>query len=186
VTNLIAIAGAAQAGKDTVAGIINRHEPHAILHFADALRDLAMAVDPLIAEAPFGGVMAWPQPLSYFLRGHDYAWTKEHTNYRDVLVRLGAGARRCLGEDVWIKALERRLPDCPVVIADCRYANEANWVKALGGEVWYVYRPCFNPANEEERFSLGHIRGLGLVDVWIANDGDLDELEATVVEELGQ
>lgn len=180
---IIGIAGCAQAGKDTVADLLHDHTGERIVHFADALRDLAEKLDPLISEPPFDGVMAWPKPLSHFARTHDYAWIKEYTNYRDVLVRLGAGAREAISPRVWISALDERTESWTgFLVADVRYANEANWVKACGGEVWYVIRPGFDAANEEEESSLRAIRTLGLVDTWVPNDRDLDALAVNVAQ----
>lgn len=63
----------------------------------------------------------------------------------DLLQRVGAEMRQ-KDPDIWIKVLDAQLnEECPSValIPDCRYQNEAEWVKARGGKVVRVFRPGF-------------------------------------------
>jgi len=55
--------------------------------------------------------------------------------------------RTMVGPDVWIQALEQRLHEsrvwyqnCPIVLTDCRFANEARWVRQHG-HLLHVTRP---------------------------------------------
>lgn len=56
---------------------------------------------------------------------------------REMLIRLGDGARRTLGEDVWLDALLGRIGQegVDVVIEDVRYRNEVKAIRECGGKV---------------------------------------------------
>lgn len=69
----------------------------------------------------------------------------------------------------------------PVVLADCRFPNEAAMVRQLGGQIWQVVRPGHNPpcnghASENDGSAFNP-------DVVITNNGTLDELRATALQE---
>ncbi len=69
-----------------------------------------------------------------------------------------------------------------VIIHDCRFPNEAESVRAWGGEVWRVKR--FADPTPEELLMLHpseHPLPAHLVDHVFENTGSLDDLEAAVV-----
>lgn len=105
---------------------------------------------------------------------------------RPHLVARGAGARQ---EDPhhWIKILEPAVIKSltaghVTVIEDCRYLNEANWIKSLGGKVVYVERIQHDgtpvpPANEEEALNDPLVRQAADITVTLPTlKGDLREL----------
>lgn len=50
--------------------------------------------------------------------------------------------RMTIGDDLWIRAFERALPnEGRVVVDDCRYENEAEAVQAAGGVIIRIVRP---------------------------------------------
>jgi len=113
---------------------------------------------------------------------------------RQYLQNLGNEAREVFGDTFWIdmvlppvayegwedtndRILAMRYPDVDVLcITDLRYPNEAERIKALGGEVWEVIRPGLVSDGHASELPLPR----ELVDYVITNDGTLDDLEAQV------
>ena len=94
----------------------------------------------------------------------------------------GQAARDVLGEDVWLRALERRMHPCwrstiaRIVVSDVRYKNEAEWLecKALSYLV-RVERPGVGPVSDHVSAGI-----LPHPDQTILNDGTVDDLKAKV------
>lgn len=176
---LIGITGFARSGKDSVAGFLR--PKYERIAFADKLKAIALTIDPLVqvsCEAPRLAdisVCCDIQRVSWLLgHGADEGWLKEHTNYRVFLQDLGNAVRETLGKSTWIDAaLRDRDTAKRYVITDVRYANEADAVRAAGGEIWRIERPDTGPAND-------HVSELEMVtypvDHVIVNDLDTPAL----------
>lgn len=77
-------------------------------------------------------------------------------SYRHLAQTLGTEWGRCtLGNNFWRNAMQMRLermlsrfpfPDT-VVFTDVRFANEAEWVRSLGGVLWRIHRPTASPVQ---------------------------------------
>lgn len=123
-------------------------------------------------------------------------WTEEEVQteitVRQLLQHAGAEAGRDLfGQKFWV---DQALPAMSklglslayrcdvVVIYDLRFANEAERVKQLGGEVWAIVRPGLA--------SDGHATEVGvsdaLVDRVIDNSGGLEDLRDLVMKVVGE
>nr|MBA3403980.1 hypothetical protein [Gemmatimonadaceae bacterium] len=96
---------------------------------------------------------------------------------RRILVNLGIGCREVLGEYVWVNlALKAALNHDKVVIADCRFLNEAMAVKEAGGFLVKIDRPGHGPLDSEHE--------LDDWDDWdlvIDNSSTIPELEQQIV-----
>lgn len=131
-------------------------------------------------------------------------WSQLHDlNGRQYLQNLGSYARTVFGDTFWIdqvlptKRQQYHDRDAGwywkleldtneyagvdiLVITDVRYPNEADRVKALGGEVWEIQRPGLT--------SDGHVTEQPLpdelVDRVIVNDGTIANLESKIEEAL--
>lgn len=178
---IVGVAGRAQHGKDTVGGVLRQEFGFYVMKFAGALRELLAAVNPVLSCGEVRGMS-----LEWVLEHGDWDTAKAHPEVRRMLQDLGTCARSIIGEDVWIRALERRLADAEtagierVVITDVRFTNEAEWVHAQGGEVWLVVRT--NPGgsvaevissahpSEREALTLPYDRLL------VAQSGEVDHL----------
>lgn len=169
---IIGLAGFAQVGKSSIASLLVE-EGYQELAFADGVRAFMDELDPeLWPRDVMTSCLRWSEALDR----HGYEWAKSETDAREWLVRIGAGARRVIGEDVWIKRVANIIladPHGLFVVSDVRYPNEAKMIQAHGGQVWRIHRPGVEADNEEERISLAAIRP----DREILNDGELDELE---------
>lgn len=144
---IIAFAGLAGAGKDTAAAHLVQRYGFVQAAFADPLRSMALI---FMEEA-----------------GIDQAWLterarKEHPmpglgiSARALLQTLGTEVGRHLSPDLWTRHMGLRLGlasstyggegyvQTPVhdriVISDCRFENEAQWVKRYGGHVIRLHR----------------------------------------------
>ncbi len=94
---------------------------------------------------------------------------------RHLLQTLGTEwGRTCIAPDVWLKCWAATATRYPfVVVDDVRFANEAQLVKDMGGQLWLIERPGLADAS-------GHASEGGLAD-WafdrvIVNDGTVEEL----------
>jgi hypothetical protein len=141
---IIAIAGNARSGKDTlgryISEILNEHKISTSLNsFAKALK---LEVDPLLKQTV---------GISAFTENSD-----EKKIIRDFLVFWGSDFRRKLDQDVWINELKKVHDDKSVlIITDLRFENELKWVKDNNGILLYISRVDENgvvigPANQYE------------------------------------
>ena len=144
---IIAIAGNARSGKDTlgkyISEILNEHKISTCLNsFAKALK---LEVDPLLKKT-IG--------ISAFTENSD-----EKKIIRDFLVFWGSDVRRKLDENVWINEVKKTSNDQSVlIITDLRFENEMKWIKENNGIVLYISRVDENgveigPANKYEEIN---------------------------------
>lgn len=178
--DLIALAGYARSGKDTVGQILADDYGYRTVSFAQAIKNIAAEINPVLQTGPHKGVYA---PLaSAFTLYPDWDTVKEQVPAaREFLQKLGVACRDQIGEDVWVTALANSLQEGQrYVVTDCRFPNEAAWVRSQGGQVWRVVRPGNAPVN-------GHSSETALpedpdfYDRIIHNDGTLQDLQATVL-----
>jgi hypothetical protein len=160
---LIGVCGRFSSGKDTLGAHLVANYGYTRFAFADKLKYLA----------------------------HLVGWNGEKDEAgRALLQTLGIGAREILGEDVWIRAVDRQIypSDGPspsqVVITDVRLPNEAEWIRSNGGQVWKVIRKgaaLSTPAsNHVSETSVDEIRP----DVIVPNVGSIEDLHWVVDEIL--
>jgi hypothetical protein len=171
----------AQVGKDTAAGLLVSTHGFIRQAFADTLKDLARASDPIIRD-PFGG-----QPLSEIVDYYGWERAKEDPQIRGYLQRLGVGARDVLGEDVWVRPVLERIQNAGKgsrwVITDVRFPNEFKALRGIGARLIKMTR-------HSARSNAGtHVSETALADAeWdavIKNDGDLTDLERSLVSVIG-
>lgn len=187
---LIGLAGYARTGKDTVGAYLADHHGYQRRAFADKLRELALVCDPILGEDRYGR-RRYADVLTE--KGYERA-KSEFPEVRNFLVRLGAGVRQVLGQDVWLDALlplpkaphtglmpwGSAVAEAPTVVTDVRYRNEAQRIVDLGGEVWYITRPGVKPANAEEARSFDEMLVHGPELRELRNWGTIEELHHEV------
>jgi len=165
--HIIGFGHLARVGKDTAADIMVSKAGYHRIGFADALKAMALDVDPELRQ-----------------RVETWGWERIKTGdpaVREFLQRLGVAARDHLGANIWVDAAMMQMePGGRYVISDVRFPNEAERILAEGGVVYRIDRPGIGPAN-------GHISELALAewDGWsgvVVNDGDLDDLEKRVLD----
>lgn len=184
---LIGLTGHIGSGKDTVGEILGsplglqRYRREA---FADTLKSMALALDPIIVGDTRGAHLR----LSALVKFDGWEKAKRYPEVRRFLQKLGTeGVRDHLGEDSWVLALARRVqpvlgPGSRVVITDVRFPNEVAWIHDIGGVVWRIVRPGHDgDAHVSERL----VDKLP-ADREIANDGTLDDLRERVFAALAE
>ncbi len=179
---LIALCGAAGAGKDTVADIL----PARKLAFADALyREVAEAWGIEQHVLRCRETKETPQErLALFRCADDNFVVDSHfgdhwgvaRSPRQILQWWG-DYRRAQDPDYFVKQMR---PDGDTVITDVRFPNEAALVRQLGGQLWQIRRPGY------EAGGTGHASDTDgsefRPDVVLENFGSLDDLRRTVLD----
>lgn len=155
---IIGIAGYAQTGKDTFGQF-------------------------LLEQLPGYRRMAFADPLKEMLRGVKEATGANKEEMRPLYVELGKLGRK-IDPYFWIKKLNEQCDSDDIVITDVRYANEAKWVLFNGGSLFYMKRSGFEPANDEERQSIGELLSLYKL-YMVYNNGSLEQLRAVAVTVAG-
>lgn len=164
---LIALTGYAGTGKDTAADALE-HQGYARVAFADPLKDMLCALLRCTREQL--------EDRAFKEQPHPVLGGKTP---RYAMQTLGTEwGRKLISEDIWVDAAMRRVGHgVPTVFTDCRFENEAEAVRAGGGQVVRVIRPGVGPVNE-------HVSDAGvsdeLVDVMLVNDGEIADLHEQI------
>jgi hypothetical protein len=176
---LIALAGRAGAGKSTVGTYLAERYDFRTMGFAEPLkRGLA---------AMFGeDLLNFDDPA---LKQASIPWLGK--TRRELMQTLGTEWGRNLVDDkLWLLIAEQRLKQYiadgakGVAITDCRFPNEAAFIRALGGQVWHVQRPshaAIAGAHVSERPLLPEAGDRGLM-----NDLGFEELYAQIDKRLAE
>lgn len=160
---IIGLVGYARAGKNTAAdGLKSYHQ----VSFAKALKEEVAEI--MNEKGGFG--------LRIDFKKDEEAKIK----YRPLLVAWGE-ARRQAYENYWIDRLFKQighdLYHCNYVVTDCRYRNEVQAIKAVGGKIIYIERPGYEAANDVEAQSIKEILDCDIIDHIMINDGTVEELK---------
>ncbi len=167
---VVGIGGYARAGKDTLANLMVEHMGFQRRAFADSLRNVLYATNPIIDGTGSGLRLADVVDRI----GWDQAKV-EYPEVRSLMQRLGTeGGRRHISTDIWSRTLFESLHSAPrLVIPDCRFPDEAADIHRRGGYVLLIERDGVGPVND-------HVSELCDIspDVIITNNGDpLDMVE---------
>lgn len=131
---IIGLYGDSRAGKDTVANEMALHYEFEWRSFANPLRQILLAINPMLDGSG--------HLLGEAVR--DYGWDgtkKYYPQSVDMMIALGQSVRDYIHEDAWVwRVFEEPLPK-NMVISDVRQPNEYNAIIYAGGEVWRIVRP---------------------------------------------
>jgi hypothetical protein len=160
---VIGLSGYAQSGKDSVASILSEHG-YRRRSFADPIRSALYTLDPMIDNF---------LSLREIVDKSGWDAAKSYPEARRLLQQLGTEVGRdMLGQSTWIDIALRNLPE-RTCFTDVRFVDEADAIRALGGEVWRVNRSGVDPVND-------HISETALdgydFDRIIPNDSTLEDL----------
>lgn len=169
---LIGLTGRAGSGKDTVAQFLCETQGFVQIALADPLRAGLKAMLHL-TDAELCDRALKERPLDWLGRSP-----------RALLQTLGTEwGRHQVAPDLWLRVAARRIAAiraskpclhiAGVVVSDIRFDNEAEWLRAQGGELWQIVRPGAGldgatATHPSEHGVLGDLR--------LFNDGTLDEL----------
>lgn len=142
---IIGLSGYAQVGKDTVANYLVENYGFVKVSFADPIREALYKLDPKVRIDELSGVslanavdkMGWEEVKRF------------SSDTRELLQRLGTEVGRDMfGKDFWVnQGLLRAKEHENVVFADTRFVNEADAIRATGGQVWRVHKQNHGPVN---------------------------------------
>jgi hypothetical protein len=173
---IIGLTGYAQSGKDTLAGMLIGLHGYDNRAFADPIRKLLYETNPLLKS-------------EYRVKGlvDVHGWDKVKVEYdeaRTLLQRLGVAARTVFGENFWVdQALSGLSEGDKIVITDVRFPNEADAIKALGGQIWRVKRIGVGAVNSHE--SETAMDGYPVNQIFI-NNGTPEDLMLLLKIRMGQ
>jgi hypothetical protein len=179
---IIGLVGFIGSGKGTVADLLVKDHGYRKFAFADALKDAVATI------------FMWPRGL---LEGDSNAsrtfretvdpWWSHKLGYevtpRLILQKFGTEAcRHGIADNIWIAALEKRIHGYEdVVISDCRFPNEIDFIRSVGGKIIHVSRGKY-PSTEE--LAKMHISETAWTDIFpdytVFNNGTLAELNKEV------
>ena len=179
---IIGLVGYIGSGKGTVGDILVREHGYYKFAFADALKDAVSQI------------CVWPRGLlegdsnaSRAFRERVDPWWSHKFGYevtpRLILQKFGTEAcRHGIADNIWIAALEKRIHGYEdVVISDCRFPNEIDFIRSAGGKIIRVKRGD-DPTPEE--ISKMHISETAWntysPDSVIYNDSTMDDLKENV------
>lgn len=175
--NWIGLTGFKGSGKDTAAQVLI-DRGYMRVAFADPLRQMALAIDPVISSSPHR-----PDPnvrLSELVENMGWDRAKQHPEVRRILMRLGTEAvRGVLGEDIWVDTADRLHGHVErVVFTDVRFDNEATYIRRNGGIVVRIERPGKDGAAHASEQGIS----FQYVDAVVKNDGDVKQMHATLLQ----
>jgi hypothetical protein len=179
---IIGLVGYIGSGKGTVGDILVRNHQYTKFAFADALKDATATI------------FTWPRGLlegdsnaSRTFREKVDPWWSHKLGYevtpRLILQKMGTEAcRNGIADNIWIAALEKRIQGYDdVVISDCRFPNEIDFIRSAGGVIIRVKRGEDPSPEELSKLHISETAWNSYVpDLIISNDGTLDELKEKV------
>lgn len=151
---IIGLSGYARVGKDEAAKVLVEEFGFTRVAFADKLRDVLYALNPLVHPTKENYFTNHKTPTTLQEVIADWGWDgyKESIysdEIRRLLQRLGTEAgRETLWDSIWVDAALTGHPeDAKLVVTDCRFPNEAQAIKERGGQVVRISRDGVGPAN---------------------------------------
>lgn len=149
---ILGIMGKKRSGKDTFAARLVAEHGFTRIGFADALKDVALELDPIVDVIELGRERGVEEVRLSDVLGPELDWevAKELPEVRRILQALGVAVRNHVGEDVWVRAAMAKADAVPgpVVITDVRFPNEADFIRHSGGQLVRITRHGLEAADE--------------------------------------
>lgn len=152
---IIAFAGRKQSGKTTCSefvqklanGVLRPLNSCKIYNFADPLKqDICMNILGLTKDQCYGTDEQKNELV-------DCYWNQKQLSAREVMQMVGTDMFRTMQKDVWSGATIRKIQrDNPplALVADCRFPNEVEAIKSVGGLVIKLTRNPYNSDHASE------------------------------------
>jgi hypothetical protein len=179
----IGLIGKARSGKDTAALHLVRTRHYTRLAFADPLKEMALSIDPYVPTG-YGVTVR----LSALIADVGWEYAKDtYPEVRRILQHTGQTVRE-YDDEFWVTSMRRKLSNAeawnlPVVVADVRYPNEADMLRARGFRLVRIVRPEAAMSGRDYR-AARHSSETALdgyaADVEITNDGSVEALHRNI------
>lgn len=173
----IGLAGPAGSGKDSVRSVLELQHEFAGISFADPMRDMIRTL--LVSTGSSDEYITRRDLKEKPIPGLG-------VSYRHMAQTLGTEwGRQCLHAEFWLRTAHNTLAFLRgqgyrnFVISDVRFANEAEWVRNRGGEIWLLDRPGTAPVREHVSEAMPFT-----ADRIIHNHGRISDLQRTVFDAL--
>ncbi len=181
-TQIFALCGFAQSGKDTAAGfLVERGWTR--LAFADILRESLYNLNPIVHMPLDGAPNHWARVKDIVdWKGWDVAKV-DYPEIRQLLQRLGTEVGRELyGENFWVdRVMNQVTHPGRYVITDVRFPNEEIAVHKAGGRLFRINRGGVVAVNGHASEDIDRLQ----IDGVIPNTSDVDKFRAVVLEAVG-
>lgn len=172
---IVGVVGKKGHGKNALGDILVKHWGFRQVAFADALKLDVRDMYGLTEEQVNGAIE------------QKEAVDARHGKTPRQIMQEHGDLRRADDPEFWVKALHdtvKRLRGQDrvkhFVITDVRYQNEADFVKALSGQIWKIERPGFSTGVEEAHSSETSMEAI-VPDFDVTNNGTLPQLREAVM-----
>ena len=170
-TSLIGLySSAPQSGKTLIANILAQ-KSYRLMSFAEPIK--RMAVEFIMS---LGYTRDQAVKLAWDHKEKEIPEIKKTARY--ILQTLGTEwGRECISTEIWTECMMHRIALClkdkssKIVIDDVRFANEAEMIKKMGGELWMIVRP--SAVKNTSHKSEGGLDQWNQFDHIILNDGTI-------------
>lgn len=173
---LVGLTGPQGSGKTTVAGF---------LVSAFGWKAISLA-DPIRAglQAMFG--MYGHEFEDRVLKDHPIGWHGKTP--RELMQSLGTEwGRKMVSETIWIDLAQHEIELSlrlhkdyrGLAVSDVRFANEADWIRGMGGTIWHLHDRIFDrigPANRQDAHESEDGVRFASGDKIVDNSGTMDDL----------
>lgn len=142
---IIGLSGYARSGKDTAADHLVDKYSFTRHSFAAPMKEAMYRLNPIVSADKIG-VFKYKDLVNAY--GLDKA-KDSYPEIRRLLQVFGTEVGRDMfGEDFWVNLALNNAKEDKVVISDVRFKNEANAIKAAGGQVWRINRHGVGPVTD--------------------------------------
>jgi hypothetical protein len=182
---IVGIGHKKRRGKDTAANPLVRELGFTKIGFADALKKLAYASNPVVTPEPgLQNTRVGFNRLATLVDRYGWEYVKDHYPLaREFLQNLGQGGRAVFGEYFWFhqwKESIEQLDNPNVVVPDLRFQNEAIGLRTMGAVLIRIDRVL--PGQADGDISEHDLSEFDDWDAIIPNTGTVTELEKQVLD----
>lgn len=141
---IIGLSGYARSGKDTAADHLVDKYGFTRYSFAAPMKEAMYRLNPIVSSDSIGN-FRYKDLVDVY--GLDKA-KDSHPEIRRLLQVFGTEVGRDMfGENFWVQLALNSAKEDLVVISDVRFKNEAEGIKAAGGQVWRINRNGIGPVT---------------------------------------
>jgi len=179
-SSIIGLVGRKRTGKDTFADVLVAKYGFTRVSFAEPLKGAAYRLNPIVGPSPIpGGLGSEYRRLQDVVDAIGWERAKDFVpGVRETLQRLGTDAIRWIDDGFWVRAAVDAINeiDGPVVITDCRFPNEADTLRKMGGYLVRLERAAVLDGDlHPSETALDDY----VVDFGFLNNGPIESLQAT-------
>lgn len=168
---VIGIVGNIGAGKDEICNYLRDAHSFIKVGFSDPIYELLWEMNPVVDIAD-----ETPKYADLTIKYGIDKVKREYKPIRRWLQLIGTEyGRNVFGQDCWIRALDARIKDSPLVaVRDVRFENEIDYIRSRGGFVVWVQSN--RAPDRDQSHASEHLVFADHADYTVQNNGTLVEL----------